>query len=140
LLITIQAGNSVLLHVTDFQHYLYVAAPVSFTEADCDPYRSFLNTICANSEPVVSSVRMLLRENIYGFQGNQKSPYLQINVNDPRSIAKVRTAISKKRANYKGLWGRIEGDVMTFDNIEYILRFMIDTGVRTNLIVTTLDH
>lgn len=73
---------------------------------------------------------MVMRENLFGFQGNQKSPYLKITVTDPRHINKVRTLIETGQANYRGMW-RGDGDgILTFDNIEYILRFMIDTGVR----------
>ena len=72
---------------------------------------------------------MVLRENLYGFQGNQKSPYLKITVNDPKHIHRLRTTIEKGGANYKGLWKGVDGGILTFDSIQYVLRFMIDTGV-----------
>ena len=72
---------------------------------------------------------MVLRENLYGFQGNQKSPYLKITVTDPKHINKLRTTIEKGGANYKGLWKGVDGGILTFDSIQYVLRFMIDTGV-----------
>lgn len=31
--------------------------------------------------------------------------------------------------NYKGLWSSSESGILTFDNIQYLLRFMIDTGL-----------
>ena len=68
---------------------------------------------------------------MYGFQGNQKSPYLRITVTDPKHIARVRTKIKEGEANYKGLWKGVEGGILTFDNIQYVLRFMIDTKVST---------
>lgn len=73
---------------------------------------------------------MVMRENLYGFQGNQKSPYLKVTVTDPRSINWVRTAIEEGNANYKGLWKAADGQVLTFDSIQYVLRFMIDCKVR----------
>lgn len=72
---------------------------------------------------------MVLRENLYGFQGNQKSPYLKITVTDPKFINKVRTTIEGGNANYKGMWKGVESKILTFDSIQYVLRFMIDTGV-----------
>ncbi len=72
---------------------------------------------------------MVLRENLYGFQGNQKSPYLKITVTDPKLINRVRTAIEGGNANYKGMWKGVESKILTFDSIQYVLRFMIDTGV-----------
>ncbi len=118
-----------LLHVTDFLHYLYVAAPVSFQKHDCDGFRSYLDTQLAQHQPAIHSVQMVMRTNLFGFQGNQKSPFLKITVSDPKNINKVRTAIETGNANYKGLWKGAEGGILTFDSIQYVLRFMIDTGV-----------
>ena len=106
---------------------------MSFTQDDCEGFRRFLDSQVAQSEPAIASVQMTLRENLYGFQGNQQSPYLKITVTDPKFISRVRSAIEKKVANYKGLWKGIEGGILTFDSIEYILRFMIDTGVRRSV-------
>lgn len=72
-----------------------------------------------------------MRENIYGFQGNQKSWYLKITVADPKFISKLRTALETGSGsmNYKGLWSATDSGILTFDNIQYLLRFMIDTGL-----------
>lgn len=72
---------------------------------------------------------MTMRENILRFQGNQKSPYLKITVNDPKAINRVRMLVQKGHANYKRLWPAREDGILTFDNIAYVLRFMIDTKV-----------
>jgi len=111
-------------------HYLYVAAPLAFDKSDCEPFKQYLETHLAQHQPAVYSVQMVLRENLYGFQGNQKSPYLKITVTDPKFINKLRTAIESGSANYKGLWKSADGGVLTFDSIQYVLRFMIDTKVR----------
>ncbi|PYH98460.1 hypothetical protein BO71DRAFT_480347 [Aspergillus ellipticus CBS 707.79] len=127
-----EAGQSVLLHVTGFQHYLYIAAPVNFTKEDCEPYRAFLESRLQMFQPTIQSVQITMRENIYGFQGNQKSYYLKITVTEPKFISKVRNALESGGAqslNYKGLWNTGEGGILTFDNIQYLLRFMIDTDI-----------
>ncbi|OQO14389.1 DNA polymerase delta catalytic subunit [Cryoendolithus antarcticus] len=124
-----ETGHSVLLHVTDFQHYLYVAAPTQFTRGDCEPYRAYLETALAQHQSAIASVQMVMRENIYGFQGNQKSPYLKITVTDPRFINRLRTTIEQGNGNYKGMWKSVDGTILTFDSIQYVLRFMIDTHV-----------
>ncbi|MCJ1478894.1 DNA-directed DNA polymerase delta [Lambiella insularis] len=123
-----ETGHSVLLHVTDFLHYLYVAAPVSFAKSDCDGFKKFLDAQLAQHQPAIHSVQMVLRENLFGFQGNQKSPYLKITVTDPKYINKLRTSIENGGANYKGMWKGVDG-ILTFDSIQYVLRFMIDTGI-----------
>ncbi|KAL2864501.1 DNA-directed DNA polymerase delta POL3 [Aspergillus lucknowensis] len=127
-----EAGQSVLLHVTGFKHYLYIAAPVGFTKDDCVPYTSFLNTKLGQFPSVVDSVQVTMRENIYGFQGNKKSYYLKITVTEPKNISKLRTALEApgQLLNYKGLWNKSEPGILTFDNIQYLLRFMIDTDIQ----------
>ncbi|CAA9961376.1 DNA polymerase [Pyrenophora teres f. maculata] len=126
-------GHSVLLHVTGFQHYFYVAAPIDFRKEDCEPYKTFLEGECQKNfnqhSAVIASVQMCMRENILRFQGNQKSPYLKITVCDPKMINRVRMMVQKGNANYKRLWPAREDGILTFDNIAYVLRFMIDTSV-----------
>ncbi|KAF2838273.1 DNA polymerase delta subunit 1 [Patellaria atrata CBS 101060] len=128
-----ERGHSVMLHVTDFLHYLYVEAPVSFTQKDCQPYQVFIESRLGENKPVVESVRMVMRENIYKFQGNQKIPYLKITTYDPRDIAGLRRAIECFELNYKGMWRAPPGEdkprLVTFDGIQYVLRFMIDCKI-----------
>ncbi|KAK0727900.1 DNA polymerase family B-domain-containing protein [Lasiosphaeria miniovina] len=122
-------GNSVLLHVKDFKHYLYVAAPVSFSAEDCPKFRAYLESALAMHQTVIHNVTLTMRENIYGFQGNTQNPYLKISVTDPKFIAKVRAIIEKGDANWKGMWKSVDGTIMTFDNIQYLLRFMVDCSI-----------
>ena len=120
-----------LLHVTDFLHYLYIAAPVSFTVGDCDDFKIYLESQLDLYQPAIASVNMVMRENLMKFQGNQKSPYLKITVTDPKHINKVRSMLEsgERGLSYKGLWKGIDSGILTFDSIQYVLRFMIDTGV-----------
>ncbi|KAK3308577.1 DNA polymerase family B-domain-containing protein [Chaetomium strumarium] len=122
-------GNSVLLHVKDFKHYLYVAAPVSFTAEDCPKFKTYLETQLAMHQPVIHSVTLTMRENIYGFQGNIQNPYLKITVTDPKFISRVRTTIERGEANWKGMWKSADGSIATYDNIQYLLRFMVDCSI-----------
>jgi DNA polymerase delta subunit 1 len=117
------------LHVTDFLHYLYIAAPVSFAQSDCKPFQTFLEQTLSHHQAAIHSVEIVLRENLFGFQGNQRCAYIKITVTDPKLINKLRSTIENSNANYKGLWKNVEGGVMTFDSIQYVLRFMIDTGI-----------
>lgn len=102
---------------------------MSFGKNDCDGFKSYLETQLAQRESAIHSVQMVLRENLFGFQGNQKSPYLKITVTDPKFINRLRTSIETGNANYKGLWKGADGGILTFDSIQYILRFMIDCSV-----------
>lgn len=125
-----------LLHVTGFLHYFYVAAPINFQKEDCAPFKLYLENECQKQfnqhSAVIDSVQMTMRENILRFQGNQKSPYLKITVTDPKFINRVRTMVQKGNANWQQRWPACPEGILTFDNIAYVLRFMIDTKVSLN--------
>jgi DNA polymerase delta subunit 1 len=121
------------MHVTGFLHYLYIEAPQDFKQMDCEPFRSYLETITSrhsSAGSTIHSVQLVMRENLYEFQGNIKSPYIKITVNDHRSIGMLRSRLesSDNPITYKGLWKGVEG-LKTFDIIQYLLRFMIDVKV-----------
>ncbi|KAH8898496.1 DNA polymerase delta catalytic subunit [Thozetella sp. PMI_491] len=126
-------GNSVLLHVKDFKHYLFVPAPSGFTPEDCPKFRAYLENNFAMHQPVVHSITLTMRESIYGFQNNTQNPFIKITVTDPKFIAKVRSTIESGQANWKNMWktagGEIMKDIMTYDNIQYVLRFMVDCSI-----------
>ncbi|KAH8696716.1 putative DNA polymerase delta catalytic subunit Cdc2 [Talaromyces proteolyticus] len=127
-----EKGNSVLLHVEDFRHYFYIAAPVGFQPEDCHAFTTFLNQKLGGFERAVHSANVVMKENLYGFQGNEKKWYIKITVMDPKHIGKLRNTLERSisSCNFKGLWGTSDdGGIMTFDNIQYVLRFMIDTGI-----------
>ena len=122
-------GNSVLLHVTDFRHYLYVAAPSSFGPTDCQAFRAYLETQMASLQPVIYSVQLTMRESIYGFQNNTQTPFIKITVTDPKYISSVRGLIEGRNANWMNMWGRSMNEIMTYDNLQYVMRFMVDLDI-----------
>ncbi|KAF7862608.1 hypothetical protein EAF04_007481 [Stromatinia cepivora] len=124
-----ETGHSVMLHVQDFLHYLYVAAPVSFTHKDCDQYKMYLDSQVGTYTPAIHSVSVVLRENLYGFTGNKQHAYIKVTVTDPKYINEVRTTIEKGRANWKGMWRNDGNGILTFDSIQYVLRFMVDVKI-----------
>lgn len=124
-----EEGNSVMLHVKKFNHYLYVAAPYNFTPKDCTPFKAYLETQVGQQEQhVIHSVVMAMRESIYGFQNNTQNPFLKITVTDPKFISRVRSTIQGCNANWRGMW-KSDGQIATYDNIQYIIRFMVDNKV-----------
>ena len=129
-----EKGNSVMLHVTDFKHYLYVAAPIGFMPHDTPAFKAYLETQMSQHQPVIHSVQVVQRESMYGFQGNVENPFLKITVTDPKFIGRVRSTIKDGNANWKGMWKISEGGIMTFDNIQYVLRFMVDCKVSRSVV------
>ncbi|KAF8243268.1 DNA polymerase delta catalytic subunit [Wilcoxina mikolae CBS 423.85] len=125
-----ETGHSVLLHVTDFLHYLYVAAPIGFTRDHLAGYTRYLESKISNGrDQVIQKVEIVMRENLYHYNGNQKSPYLKISVSDSRQISRVRSLIEHGGSNWNGMWPITDSGLMTFDNIQYVMRFMVDTKV-----------
>lgn len=109
---------------------MYIAAPSGFKPEFIPQYTIFLNNKFGH--PVVHSTELLIKENLYGYHGENKKAFIRITVIDHKDIGKLRNSLEKNFSsfNYKGLWQSVdEGGVMTFDNIQYVLRFMIDTGV-----------
>ncbi|PKS05266.1 hypothetical protein jhhlp_008637 [Lomentospora prolificans] len=126
-----EKGNSVMLHVTDFKHYLYVPAPVSFQPSDCAAFMAYLDAQVESDQSAIHSVTVVMRMDIYEYQGNIESPYLKITVTDPKLMPKVRSAIEDNHANWKGMFPLNKfKKVTTYDNIQYVLRFMIDCHVQ----------
>ncbi|KAK5993310.1 DNA polymerase delta catalytic subunit [Cladobotryum mycophilum] len=123
-------GHSAMLHVTDFKHYLYVQAPSSFQPKDCVAFKAYLETQVAQHQPTIHSISMGMRTNIYGYQGEKQAPYLKVTVTDPKHINRVRSTIESGNANWKGMWGVLEGGLRTYDNIQYVLRFMVDCKIQ----------
>ena len=116
-------------------HYLYLAAPVNFTQEHCAQYQRFLESKLSQGgrgggDNVIHSVTLCMKENLYGFQGNQLSPYLKVSITDPKHAGRVRGLIERGEANWQGMWRGADGGIMTFDNIQYIMRFMVDAKVR----------
>jgi DNA polymerase delta subunit 1 len=128
-----------MLHVTDFLHYLYIAAPVSFQRSDCEPFKVFLEQQVGQYTPAIHSVQMVMRENLYGFQGNVQNPYLKITVTDPKHISKVRSRLEKNAPNFKQMWSNAGDGIKTFDSIQFVLRFMIDCKVSVEILFLNLS-
>ncbi|ANB12941.1 DNA-directed DNA polymerase delta POL3 [Sugiyamaella lignohabitans] len=66
-----------------------------------------------------------MKESLWGFNGNAQSPFLKIVANDPRGINKLRGIFERGEGRLSGF----NGPVMTFDNVAYVLRAMIDCHI-----------
>eukprot|EP00833_Pecoramyces_ruminatium_P004950 jgi/Orpsp1_1/1178982/evm.model.c7180000067458.1 len=118
-----EKGNSVVCNVHGFHHYLYVPAPANFTEENLPSFKKALNNDTIND---VKKVEIVLRESIYYYHGNQKSPYIKITTNLPKHLS----GIKRKLENGIMIDGFGERAFQTFDStLNYDLRFMIDRGI-----------
>ncbi|KDE07836.1 hypothetical protein MVLG_01930 [Microbotryum lychnidis-dioicae p1A1 Lamole] len=110
-----QAGHFVLLHITGFMPYFWIAAPKGFA------------MIPGDSNPV-HSIKVAHKRSLWGYKGDGTVPFIKITISDLRAYPKVRGAFERGEVNFQEL---VTAEaVMTYEsNIAYTLRFIIDHGV-----------
>jgi DNA polymerase delta subunit 1 len=78
-------------------------------------------------QQVIERVEIAMRENLWGYNGGQKSPFLKIFVREPRNVPKVRSVFEAGEVSFLDMF---QGSTLTFEsNIQFVLRFMIDNKV-----------
>nr|AAA35303.1 DNA polymerase delta [Schizosaccharomyces pombe] len=120
-------GNSILVHVVGFLPYFYVKAPVGFRPEMLERFTQDLDATCNGG--VIDHCIIEMKENLYGFQGNEKSPFIKIFTTNPRILSRARNVFERGEFNFEELFPVGVG-VTTFEsNTQYLLRFMIDCDV-----------
>lgn len=69
-----------------------------------------------------------MKQSIYGYQGDIKTPYIRVTVYDPKDISKCKGKI-ESGITVAGLDRPCRADTTFESNISYVLRFMIDCKV-----------
>ncbi|KAF4610971.1 hypothetical protein D9613_006736 [Agrocybe pediades] len=121
-------GHSVLANITDFKPYFYVPIPRGFTDADIQPFREYLNGFLEEGS-VLLKAEKVAKKSLWGYRGDDNTPFLKLTLTDPRSVPKIRDkfSIHTGECDFRGLF---DGVVLTYEsNIVFTLRFMIDTKV-----------
>ncbi|GMM35040.1 DNA-directed DNA polymerase delta [Saccharomycopsis crataegensis] len=118
-------GHSVLCNIIGFMHYFYVPAPSGFRQEHIEGFKRYLG----ENYKSIYDVQITDKESIWGYNDNQKLPFLKIIVSNAGDISKVRTGFEKGYIRF-GEFFRGGGDsLMTYDNINYLLRMMIDCKI-----------
>ncbi|CAK9442182.1 uncharacterized protein LODBEIA_P59250 [Lodderomyces beijingensis] len=118
-----QEGYSVLCNVMGFTHYFYSPVPKGFNRDHLHQFTSYLK---ANYDGVVR-VEIKRKESIWGFNNNIRTPFFQIFANNSRNIARLRGAFEKAEIRFEDLFPVQQS--VTYDNINYLLRLMIDCKI-----------
>ncbi|GME77320.1 unnamed protein product [Ambrosiozyma monospora] len=116
-------GYSVLCNVTGFAHYLYVPVPKGLSTDDLHDFKKYLR----EGYQGIVDVEIVEKESIWGFNNNTALPFLKVIVDNVRFISKVRYGFERGEIQYKDLFPP-DGS-MTFDNVQYLLRLMIDCKI-----------
>ncbi|KZT51942.1 hypothetical protein CALCODRAFT_442347 [Calocera cornea HHB12733] len=119
-----ERGHSVLMHVTGFFPYFYVAVPRGLIEDDLKSLMRYLNE---RNDNAVSDLSMMKKRSLWGYRGDEQNPFLKITLSKPRLLPKIRGLFDRGEVDFKGLF---QGPIPTFEsNISYEMRFMIDCRV-----------
>ncbi|KAL1933207.1 hypothetical protein VTP01DRAFT_7297 [Rhizomucor pusillus] len=118
-----ESGNSVVCHVHGFLPYFYFPAPVGFQKTHLAALKNTLS-----SEIQIHNVEIRMKQNLYGYRGDQKSPFIKVTVYDPRDIYKVKNKI-ENGVTVPGLDRLCKSETTFESNLSYLLRFMIDCKV-----------
>lgn len=121
------AGNSVVCHVRNFMPYFYFPAPIGFQRSHLLPLKQVLCDSLGSSN-MVQKCEIVMKQSIYGYHGDQKSPYVRVTLSDPRNMNKCKTKI-EGGVTVPGLNRPCQADTTFESNLSYALRFMIDCKV-----------
>lgn len=127
-------GNSILCHIHGFVPYFYVPAPPGFQQRHCSIFqdcldKAVLGDMRSNKDNVSQAVLAVdceMKESIYGYHENRKIPFLRITMALPKLIAPAKRILETgfRCAEFP------ERGYSTYEsNIDYEVRFMVDTGV-----------
>ncbi|TIB12090.1 hypothetical protein E3P89_01776 [Wallemia ichthyophaga] len=123
-----QEGFSVLANVSGFLPYLYIAAPRGFTAEDSEGFSGYLNASFGNNgKSIVSAIDIHNRRSLWGYRGDEISPFIKITFVDQRSMTRVRGCFERGEIHFRDFF---DDAIQTYEsNISYDLRFMIDKKV-----------
>ncbi|KAK7204813.1 DNA polymerase family B-domain-containing protein [Myxozyma melibiosi] len=118
-----EEGHSVMCNMTGFYHYFYVQAPYQFEQYHVNSLHDYLDTLYPGA---IYSIEIVSRWSIMYYLGESPSAFLKITVKDPRHINRVRGGFERGQVEWR------DGNVgfaleTTYDNIQYVMRAMIDT-------------
>ncbi|KAF7721640.1 DNA-directed DNA polymerase delta [Apophysomyces ossiformis] len=77
---------------------------------------------------MINDVEIVLKQSIYGYRGDAKSPFVKVIVNDPKDIFKAKNAI-EAGISVPGLDVPCRSLTTFESNLAFLLRFMIDCKV-----------
>lgn len=84
--------------------------------------------VAKDQSRVIHSVSMANKRSLWGYRGDDTSPFIKITLTDYKPLARTRTAFERGEINFRGMFA---DNLMTYEsNIPYTLRFMIDHKVR----------
>ncbi|PWN94634.1 putative DNA polymerase delta catalytic subunit [Tilletiopsis washingtonensis] len=119
-------GHSVLVHVSAFLPYFYMHAPRGFVASDCTAFLNHLCTLFGRGS--ATAVQLLARKSLMHYMGDADVQFLKISAGDLRALSKMRDDIERGEVSFRDLLSAGDSQ-LTYENIAYPLRFMIDKDI-----------
>ncbi|SAM06965.1 hypothetical protein [Absidia glauca] len=120
-------GNSVLCSAHGFLPYFYFPAPLGLKKSHLPALQQAL-TIATGETNIIDKLEIVMKQSLYGYRGDTKSPFVKVTVFDPRNIYKVKNKV-ETGVSVPGLERSCQSDTTYESNLAYLLRFMIDCKV-----------
>ncbi|CAO1617256.1 unnamed protein product [Parajaminaea phylloscopi] len=126
-------GNSVLIHVNSFLPYFFITAPKGFRPSDCHDFTNHLNSLFGSSSSTsaakaVHSTEMCARKSLMEYRGDEDVAFVKITCGEIRALTRIRGSLERGEVGFRDMITPGE-QVLTYENIAYTLRFMIDHNI-----------
>jgi DNA polymerase delta subunit 1 len=125
--------DSILAHLYGYVPYLYSSTPTGVKNSDLHKFRDALNQSARNEakskdtpDNIVLDIKLVTKENVYGFHGNKKSQFLHIDVLLPKYIGTVKRILE---SGYEFPGYGMQGYQTYESNIDFEIRFMADMNI-----------
>lgn len=128
-----ESGNSILAHLYGYVPYLYCTAPTGTKPGELHRFIEALNHAVRHEvkqkdvpERVVLDMKLVTKENVYGFHGNRKSQFLCIELVLPKYITPCKRIIE---TGFEFPGHGMQGYQTFESNIDFEIRFMADFNI-----------
>lgn len=125
------AGNSVLVRVHNFFHYLFFLPPSPFSMSlekfQCDLEAALRKELSiSNDFKIIRSVEQVTKRSIMNYiPGDPKQQFFKITLNNPQHASKAESVLFNKWKRSQSSIGTRE-DIVFEASLDYVLRFMIE--------------
>lgn len=123
-------GHTVLCNIHNFAHYFYAPVPVGFKQENLGSLKQAIENTVPDS---LERLEVCERESFWGYNGGKKSKFFKVFATNPKLIPKLRSAFEHGTLMFASAQSQIGGmfaaGCMSFDNIPYVLRCMIDCHI-----------
>eukprot|EP00796_Vickermania_ingenoplastis_P004443 gene4443-3242_t len=125
-------GHNVLVHVYNFEPYLWMEAPPNWVPMHSQTLMKQLNMELSNQTKVdqtVVRVEIHQRRSLMHYAGDRLSAHLKLVVQLPGHVPKVRSLLSEKGVSCPGAWPGVKTFPTFESNVIFPMRFMVDNNI-----------